>query len=162
MATCSVCGKPATSQVTVSETAPDREQLDYPALKDRLMELLRRHFRPEFLNRVDEIVVFHALGKEQIRGIVELQLRRVVQTAAAQDIDIEFTPSLVDHLAEAGYDAEFGARMLKRTIRAEVEARLATALLKGEVEAGDHITIGYDKDQDTVTVDKRVEHKAAA
>jgi len=124
--------------------ARDREQMDYESLRERLMELLKRHFRPEFLNRVDQVVVFRALGREQIRAIVELQLRRVAQTAAAQEVEIDFDKSLIDHLAEVGYDAEFGARMLKRKVRAEVESRLANALLKGDVSAGDRITLTYD------------------
>src|SRR6267142_2637660 len=119
--------------------AQGKEQMDYATVRERLMELLKRHFRPEFLNRVDEVVVFRALGKEQIRAIVELQLRRVAQTAAAQGVHVDFAQPLIDHLAEVGYDPEFGARMLKRKIRSEVEARLANALLKGEVSSGLHV-----------------------
>lgn len=118
------------------------------------MEMLKRHFRPEFLNRVDEVVVFHALGREQIRQIVELQLRRVAQTAAQQDIQLEFDRELVEHLAEVGYDPEFGARMLKRRIRMEVEAPLATAMLKDEVKAGDRVRIGYDPVRKAVRIEK--------
>ncbi|MFD1576739.1 ATP-dependent Clp protease ATP-binding subunit [Ramlibacter ginsenosidimutans] len=125
-------------------SAADKEQLDYPTLRDRLMEMLKRHFRPEFLNRVDEVVVFHALGRAQIRQIVELQLQRVARTAAQQDIQLEFDRDLVDHLAEVGYDPEFGARMLKRRIRSEVESPLASAMLKDEVAAGQRVKLGYD------------------
>jgi ATP-dependent Clp protease ATP-binding subunit ClpC len=128
--------------------------LDYPTLRDRLMELLKRHFRPEFLNRVDEVVVFHALGRLQIRRIVELQLKRVAQTAAQQDIYLEFEPALVDHLAEVGYEPEFGARMLKRRIRSEVESPLATAVLKGEVAAGSHVKLGYDPEQRRLRIER--------
>jgi ATP-dependent Clp protease ATP-binding subunit ClpC len=135
-------------------SASDKEQLDYPTLRDRLMELLKRHFRPEFLNRVDEVVVFHALGRAQIRQIVELQLRRVAQTAAQQDIQLEFTRELVDHLAEVGYDPEFGARMLKRRIRSEVESPLASAMLKDEVSAGDRVKLGYDPVRKALRIDK--------
>jgi ATP-dependent Clp protease ATP-binding subunit ClpC len=142
--------------------APDREQMSYEALRDRLMELLKRHFRPEFLNRVDEVVVFRALGREQIRAIVELQLRRVAQTAAAKGVTLEFDKSLIDHLAEVGYDAEFGARLLKRKVRAEVESRLATALLKGDLSPGDRVTLAYDPAQKAVRLDKRAEEKIAA
>jgi ATP-dependent Clp protease ATP-binding subunit ClpC len=135
-------------------SASDKEQLDYPALRDRLMEMLRRHFRPEFLNRVDEVVVFHALGREQIRQIVELQLRRVARTAAQQDIQLEFDRGLVDHLAEVGYDPEFGARMLKRRIRSEVESPLASAMLKDEVKAGERVKLGYDPVRKALRIDK--------
>ncbi len=118
------------------------------------MELLRHHFRPEFLNRVDEVVVFHALGRAEIRAIVGLQLQRVARTAAAQDVQLEFDDSLVDHLAEIGYDPEFGARMLKRKLRSEVESRLATAMLKGAVSAGQTVKLGYDPVQKALRIDK--------
>jgi ATP-dependent Clp protease ATP-binding subunit ClpC len=126
------------------------------------MVLLRRHFRPEFLNRLDDIVVFRALGREEIRKIVELQLRRVAQTAAAQDLQVDFDKSLVEHLAEVGYDAEFGARMLKRRIRAEIESRLANALLKNEVDRSKPIRMVFDPKEKTVRIEQPVEAKAAA
>ena len=134
--------------------AEDRDVLEYPALRERLMELLRHHFRPEFLNRVDEVVVFHALGKAQIHAIVGLQLQRVARTAAAQNVQLAFDDALVDHLAEIGYDAEFGARMLKRKLRSEVESPLATAMLKGEVSAGQSVKLGYDPVQKALRIDK--------
>ncbi|HYS13948.1 MAG TPA: AAA family ATPase, partial [Burkholderiaceae bacterium] len=137
--------------------AQGKEQMDYATVRERLMELLKRHFRPEFLNRVDEVVVFRALGKEQIRAIVELQLRRVAQTAAAQGVHVDFAQPLIDHLAEVGYDPEFGARMLKRKIRSEVESRLANALLKGEVSTGLHVTLTYDPAENTVRIEARSE-----
>jgi len=143
-------------------SAAPHDQMDYAALRDRLMEQLKRHFRPEFLNRVDEVVVFRALGREQIRQIVELQLRRVAQTAAAQEVEIDFDKSLVDHLAEVGYDAEFGARMLKRKVRTEVESLLANALLKEEVAAGDRISMSFDRARKEVRIDKRPVQKAPA
>ncbi|MDM0117560.1 ATP-dependent Clp protease ATP-binding subunit [Variovorax sp. J22R133] len=134
--------------------AKDREVLAYPALRDRLMELLRHHFRPEFLNRVDEVVVFHALGKPEIHAIVGLQLQRVARTAAAQDVHLTFDDALVDHLAEIGYDPEFGARMLKRKLRSVVESGLATAMLKGEVSAGQSVKLGYDPVRKALRIDK--------
>jgi ATP-dependent Clp protease ATP-binding subunit ClpC len=141
-------------------SASDKAHLDYPALRDRLMELLRHHFRPEFLNRVDEVVVFRALGRDQIRKIVELQLDRVSQTAARQDVEVEFEDSIVDHLAEVGYDPEFGARMLKRKIRTEVESPLATALLKGEVTPGSRVKLRYDKAEKALKIERMPEEKA--
>jgi ATP-dependent Clp protease ATP-binding subunit ClpC len=141
-------------------SAPAHDQMDYAALRERLMDQLKRHFRPEFLNRVDEVVVFRALGREQIRQIVELQLRRVAQTAAAQEVEIDFDKSLIDHLAEVGYDAEFGARMLKRKVRTEVESPLANALLKGEVAAGDRISMSFDPARKEVRIDERPVQKA--
>jgi ATP-dependent Clp protease ATP-binding subunit ClpC len=142
-------------------SAADREQLGYPELRARLMELLKHHFRPEFLNRVDDVVVFHALGKEQIRSIVELQLQRVAQTAAQQEVHLSFDPALIDHLAAVGYDPEFGARLLKRRIRGEVESPLANALLKGEVVPGDKVRLGFDPVRKAMRIDKATQDEAA-
>jgi ATP-dependent Clp protease ATP-binding subunit ClpC len=133
----------------------DKKQLDYPELRDRLMEVLRHHFRPELLNRVDEVVVFRALGKEQIRRIVDLQLARVQTTAAARNIDLSFADSLRDHLADIGYDPEFGARMLKRKIRSQAESQLADAVLRGDVRDGDKVVMTYDKGANAVLVQKQ-------
>ncbi|CAM3620058.1 Clp protease ClpC [Bordetella sputigena] len=124
--------------------ANERDQLDYPTLRDRLMELLRRHFRPEFLNRVDEVVVFHALDRRHIRAIVDLQLRRVADMASLQGVTLTFDSTVAEHLAEVGYDPEFGARMLKRKVRTEVESKLATALLSGTITAGASARVWYD------------------
>ena len=136
----------------------------YEAVREQLMELLRQHFRPEFLNRIDEVVVFRALAREQIRAIVDLQLRRVARTAAAQQVELDFDPALVDHLAEVGYDTASGARLLKRRIRSEVETRLANALLKGDVKPGDRVRVTYDPQAKTVRLDKkqRAKEKVAA
>ncbi len=127
--------------------APAGERLDYATLKERLVEVLRQYFRPEFLNRIDEVIVFHALTEGQIRDIVLLQLERVQRLAKGQGIELEFDVSLVDHLAEVGYQPEFGARELKRRIRSEVENSLANALLNGEVSEGDAVRVVYDPSQ---------------
>jgi ATP-dependent Clp protease ATP-binding subunit ClpC len=140
------------SQMIQDNMKADTKQLDYPELRNRLMEILRHHFKPEFLNRVDEVVVFHALGREQIRSIVDLQLARVRRTALAQGLELSFDDSLRDHLASIGYDPEFGARMLKRKIRLEVESELADALLRGEVRDGDKVLLTYDAGANAVRV----------
>ncbi len=142
------------SQMIQDNMKADSKQLDYPALRDRLMEILRHHFRPEFLNRVDEVVVFRSLGKEQIRRIVDLQLARVQRTAAAQNLELTFDDSLRDHLAAVGYDPEFGARMLKRKIRLDVESELADALLRGDVRGGDRVELSWDAGENAVRVKK--------
>jgi ATP-dependent Clp protease ATP-binding subunit ClpC len=142
------------SQMIQDNMRADKKQLDYPELRDRLMEVLRHHFRPEFLNRVDEVVVFHALGKEQIRRIVDLQLGRVARSAATQGIELSFDDALRDHLAEIGYDPEFGARMLKRKIRSQAESQLADALLRGDIRDGDKVVMTYDKSANAVLVQK--------
>ena len=117
------------------------------ALKGQVMEVLRGHFRPEFINRLDEIILFHALGREQIRSIVSLQLERVKRMARGQDITLEVDDSLLDHLATAGFRPEFGARELRRLIRSELETRLASALLGGEVSEGDTVRARWNAGQ---------------
>ena len=98
---------------------------EYEKTKAEVMDVLRGHFRPEFLNRIDELIVFHALGREEIRHIVGLQLDRVARSAASQGVTLTFDGTLVDHFAEEGYKPEFGARELKRLIRSELETALA-------------------------------------
>jgi ATP-dependent Clp protease ATP-binding subunit ClpC len=149
------------SQMIQDNMKADSKQLDYPALRDRLMEVLRHHFKPEFLNRVDEVVVFHALGREQIRRIVDLQLQRVQRTAAAQNIELSFDDALRDHLARVGYDPEFGARMLKRKIRMEVESELADSLLRGDVRSGDAVEIDWDASEKAIRVKKLAAQESA-
>ncbi len=117
------------------------------------MEGVNRRFRPEFVNRIDEIIVFHALSRDQIRSIVELQLERVRRTARGQGIGLEIDPSVVEYLADVGYRPEFGARELKRRIRAEVESRLATAMLQGDVAENSTARLVYDAEQGRVRVE---------
>ena len=126
------------------------------------MEVLRGHFRPEFINRIDEIIVFHALGREQIRSIVELQLERVKRTARGQGITLEVDESLKEHLAAAGFRPEFGARELRRLIRSELETRLAGAMLGGEVREGDTVLARWDAGAGRVALEPRLAPAAAA
>ena len=135
-------------------TAPEGKRLQYAALKEQLMEVLRHQFRPEFLNRIDEVIVFHALTRDHIRDIVLLQLERVRRVARGQGVELEFDPPLVDHLADAGYRPEYGARELKRRIRSEVENALARALLQQEISEGDSVRITYDLDCGQVRLDR--------
>lgn len=122
----------------------EKDRKSYEELKGELMQAIRGHFRPEFLNRIDEIIIFRALGKEEIRQIVSLQLARVAQTARGQKIELIFDDSLLSHLAEVGYEPEFGARELARKIKAEVENPLAKKLLEGSVKPGDVVRVGFD------------------
>ncbi|MGE7157405.1 AAA family ATPase [Methylorubrum rhodesianum] len=127
---------------------------DDPArLKRELMDVLRGHFRPEFINRIDEIIVFHALGQNEIRSIVELQLERVRRTAQGQGVELVTDQSLVDHLAAAGFRPEFGARELRRLIRSELETQLARAMLADEVHEGDRVLARWDGGQQKVVLE---------
>jgi ATP-dependent Clp protease ATP-binding subunit ClpC len=105
-------------------------------LKEEVLSQLRQHFRPEFINRLDEIVSFHALNEDEIEQIVTLQLERVRETVAKQGVEFTWTPSVATHFAEVGFDERFGARELKRRIRLELENVLAEKLLSGSVKKG--------------------------
>ncbi|MFM0171671.1 ATP-dependent Clp protease ATP-binding subunit [Paraburkholderia sediminicola] len=129
---------------------PEGERLADKAMREELMGVLKGHFRPEFLNRIDEVIVFHGLSRENIRSIVQIQLERVTRTAAAQDITLKMDESIVDHLADAGYRPEFGARELKRQIRQELETRLAKEILNNDLKSGDSVEVSYDKDSGEV------------
>jgi ATP-dependent Clp protease ATP-binding subunit ClpC len=126
----------------------DGEQLgaEPPDFKDRLMGVLRGHFRPEFINRLDEIVVFHQLTPEQIEHIVRLQLERVKRIAHGQAVTLQIDESVVKYLAEIGYVPEFGARELRRHIKRDLENELAKQLLGGMVTEGSTVKVSHTKD----------------
>jgi ATP-dependent Clp protease ATP-binding subunit ClpC len=119
-----------------------RRDESFEDLKDELMELLRHHFRPEFLNRIDEIIVFRTLSREQVVEITRLLLDRVARRLRAQHIEVGFTDEAVAYLADRGFDPEFGARPLRRTIQRLVENELSTLLLGQGLEEGDSVTVG--------------------
>jgi len=100
---------------------------------------LTQHFRPEFINRVDEIVVFHALGRAEIRAIVDIQLGRLRERLAERDIQLRLDEDARDKIGEAGFDTVYGARPLKRAIQAQIENPLAQQILRGEFSPGDRI-----------------------
>jgi ATP-dependent Clp protease ATP-binding subunit ClpC len=120
-----------------------RRKESFEELRGDLMELLRHSFRAEFLNRIDEIIVFRALSREQLTQITTLLLDRVRRRLRAQGIEPEFTDGAVEHLAEEGFDPEFGARPLRRAIQRLVETRLSRMVLGGELEPGDRVTVDY-------------------
>ena len=119
---------------------------DYDRMKDAVMEVVAQHFRPEFINRVDDVVVFHALGREQIRVIVDIQLAHLHRRLAERDMRLELTDAAVDRLAEAGFDPVYGARPLKRAIQQQVENPLAQRILRGEFVPG--VTVRVDAGPD--------------
>jgi len=116
---------------------------DYVAMKAAVMEVVRTHFRPEFINRIDEAVVFHPLGSAHIRDIARIQTRRLLARMAERGMQIEFTDAALNHLAQAGFDPVYGARPLKRAIQTLVENPLARALLDGRFVAGDTIKVDH-------------------
>jgi ATP-dependent Clp protease ATP-binding subunit ClpB len=113
-------------------------------MKEAVLDEMRRHFRPEFLNRVDEIIVFHALSEEHLKEIVEIQLAQLRARLAERHIQIELTEAARTHLVRVGYNPTYGARPLKRAIQKEVETQLGRLILKGEVRDGQSIVVDYD------------------
>ena len=113
-------------------------------IKSKLKESLQQYFRPEFLNRLDDIIIFHRLDKEQIKKIVELQLNLLKSRIKDKNIEIEFTDSAISQIAELGFDPQFGARPLKRVIQKEIENKLAIEMLEGKILTGKKIEIGFD------------------
>jgi len=103
------------------------------------------HFRPEFLNRLDDIIIFQSLDKKEIKEIVQLQLDLVANRLAEQEIKLEFSEQLIEHLAETGYDHVFGARPLKRLIQKEILDELASQMIKNKIQAGDKIKLDWTK-----------------
>jgi ATP-dependent Clp protease ATP-binding subunit ClpC len=118
-----------------------RQGGDFDRLQDDLMDVLRHSFRPEFINRIDEIIVFRALTDEQLREITTMLLDRLVRRMRAQRIELEFTDDAVELLAREGFDPEFGARPLRRTIQRLVENELSRMVLDGSAGEGDKISV---------------------
>jgi ATP-dependent Clp protease ATP-binding subunit ClpC len=125
-------------------TLKKTERKPYDQLKTELMDQLRNYFRPEFLNRLDEVIIFEALDREQIGQIVDLQLERVRRTAHGQAIELQFDKSVTRHLAKTGYQPEFGARELRRQIKSQIENKLAKEILRGNLSEGSRVTVKYD------------------
>jgi ATP-dependent Clp protease ATP-binding subunit ClpB len=116
-------------------------------LERSVREMVRAHFRPEFLNRLDDIIIFHALTLEQIEQIVDIQLRGLRRLLADRKVDIELTSEAKKLIAKEGFDPTFGARPLKRVIQQSIQNELAVRLLRGEVKDGDRVRIGLKKGQ---------------
>jgi len=118
---------------------------DYAVMRATLLDELRRHFRPEFLNRVDEIVVFQALNEAQLAQIVDIQIDRLRRRLVDRRISLELSPAVVRHLVRVGYDPVYGARPLKRAIQKELETPLGRRILAGEVREGQNVFVDYDQ-----------------
>lgn len=118
----------------------------YEEMQTRVMAALRKHFRPEFLNRIDDIIIFHALGRGELSQIVGLQIRKIEALLADQKIRLEITPAAQDFIAEVGYDPTYGARPLKRAIQRELQNPIATKILENAFLEGDTITIDVSEE----------------
>ena len=126
------------------------DNMAYERMKDKVMEEVKRFFRPEFLNRLDATIVFHALSREEIHQIVDLMMNMVRSELKDKDIDIELTEAAREHLAEKGFDPVLGARPLRRLIQNEVEDKLSDELLGGNIAEGDTAIVDLDEDGNVV------------
>lgn len=120
---------------------------NYAAMKRAVMDIVGQHFRPEFINRIDELVVFHPLQRSQIRAITQIQLQHLQQRLAERDLKLHLTEAALDHISDAGFDPVYGARPLKRVIQQSLENPLAQAILAGQFCPGDTIEVGLVQGQ---------------
>ena len=133
-----------TSNLGSSEIQALAGEQNYDQIKQAVMQLVATHFRPEFINRIDESVVFHPLTRQQIRTIAKIQLQGLGERLKEKDIAISFSEAALDTLAEIGFDPVYGARPLKREIQQVIENPIAMSLLAGEFAAGDLISVDID------------------
>jgi ATP-dependent Clp protease ATP-binding subunit ClpB len=130
-------------------------QLTAPSQRDEMRrlvtEVVHRSFRPEFLNRVDEIIIFDALGKEDLQRIVRIQIERIMERLKARNITLELTPQAVDFLITKGYDPAFGARPLKRVLQQELLDPLSLRLLEGDFKDGDRVMVDAEAGEIVLT-----------
>src|SRR5581483_9646341 len=127
--------------------AKTSEAVTYERMKEKVTDALKQHFRPEFLNRIDEVIVFHELSKEEIVQIVDLLTERVREQLESQGLGFELTEAAKGFLAEKGYDPQLGARPLRRAIQQRVEEPLSDKLLRKEFTAGEIIVVDVEGDE---------------
>lgn len=125
---------------------------DYDAMQKRIMEELKKTFRPEFLNRVDETVVFRSLDQAEIHEIVKIMSKSIVQRMREQEVNVKITAAAIEVIGNVGFDPEYGARPIRRALQKEVEDRLSESLLSGQIHLGDKVTVGASKGKITLNV----------
>jgi ATP-dependent Clp protease ATP-binding subunit ClpB len=121
---------------------------DYEEMRKRVMDAVRAHFKPEFLNRIDELVIFHGLGIEEIKAIVEIQMKKLQQRLLERQIHLIMTDKAKEWLAKKGFDPAYGARPLKRVIQKEIQDQLAMKILEGKFKESDTVTVDVDAKKD--------------
>ncbi|MDY6216392.1 ATP-dependent chaperone ClpB [Actinobacillus porcinus] len=130
-----------------SDLIQGNQELDYAGMKEVVMSVVSQHFRPEFINRIDETVVFHPLAKENIKAIAQIQLERLTKRLAEHGYQVSFTEAALDFISEVGYDPIYGARPLKRAIQQEIENPLSREILSGKLLPGKPVTVDFENDQ---------------
>ena len=148
-----------------SQWIVDLGEKDYDEMQRRVMDAVKTQFKPEFLNRIDELIIFHGLGLEQIKAIVEIQIKKLQQRLSEKQIHLKMTEKAKEWLAKKGFDPAYGARPLKRVIQKEIQDQLALKLLEGKFKEGDTIAADVDTKKGelifkTVTADSRKEEVA--
>lgn len=133
---------------------------DHDAMQKRILEELKKAFRPEFLNRIDETVVFRSLVQDEVHEIVKIMSKGIVARLQEQEVKVKITPAAIDVIAKVGFDPEYGARPIRRALQKEVEDRLSEALLSGQIHLGDRVTIGATKGKITLSVKEEVATRA--
>jgi ATP-dependent Clp protease ATP-binding subunit ClpB len=119
----------------------------YEEMRSRVMEAMQSSFRPEFLNRIDELIIFHSLRREELRRIVKLQVQRLEKRLAERRMTLKFSDAALDFIAEVGYDPVYGARPLKRIIQRQIETQIAKSILRSEFSDGDIIFVDIENER---------------
>jgi len=127
-----------------SQWITDLGEKDYEEMRRRVLEAVRNHFKPEFINRIDELVIFHGLGIEQIKAIVEIQMKKLQRRLQERNIQLNLTDKAREWIAKEGFDPAYGARPLKRVIQKEIQDRLALKILEGKFREGETVTVDLD------------------
>lgn len=132
------------------------EKADYNRMKEGVMEEVKRIFKPEFINRIDEIIVFHSLTREDIKNIVRIMLA-IIEKRCEQQMDLKLTieESVIDYISEKGFDDKYGARPIRRAIQSYIEDKLAEEILEGKISSGDFVTVNYKENQIVMTGKKK-------
>ncbi len=145
---------------TLGFASSNDAKADYNRMKEGVMDEVRRLFKPEFLNRIDEMIVFHSLTRENIRQIVGIMTGKIVKRAREEmNIKLKIDDTFTDYIAEKGFDEKYGARPLRRAIQTDLEDRLAEEILEGRAKENDTVTVAYNKDKKTVTFKTRTGRK---
>ena len=139
--TSNVGAKLITDKNTIGFDNKDKIEEKYADLKNKVMKELKNTFKPEFLNRVDDIIVFHQLGKDNLNGIVEIMLKEFAKRLESNGIEVSFAKSVIEYIVDKGYDIAYGARPLKRVIQSELEDKLAQEILDGNISSGDSVKL---------------------
>jgi len=134
-----------------SQWIMDLGEKDYEEMRRRVMDAVRAHFKPEFINRIDELIIFRSLGMSEIKAIVEIQVRKLEQRLAERKLRLKMTEKAKEWLAREGYDPSFGARPLKRVIQKEIQDKLALQILEGKFKEGDTIIVDRQEGKEGLT-----------